>query len=378
MDFLNFGFNTVLYTNYVFLGLIAAMIAFIFLRRLFLYPIKYLEQERFDFYLKRVNGLLKKEEIKKNDVRRELATVSHYDKLALEAVLLKKLDELYVGPSIKNTLLARPQKKKLTFLFDESGLTDWRIEQLKSPRVWTRRRAADILGRSGTRRAIVPFIIGLRDGDEDVRLICAKGLGKLKARRSVPFLISVLDDCDPRKCPMLADILIDFGRFSIPPVIAALSTDNAQKLHWLLRALAEIEFPEGRSRSDDYIALKNRLVRLVRHRDESVRAHAAVCLGKLRQKEAYEHVCPLLKDKSPFVRARVTDALAEIRSEECVPPLIRLLGDPVWNVNFAATRALMEFGPGISPRLKARLKDGNAMRRKRCAEILEEFEWIMT
>ncbi|MBU0731928.1 HEAT repeat domain-containing protein [Patescibacteria group bacterium] len=377
MDFLNISFNTVLYTNYFFLGLIIAMIAFIFLRRLFIYPIKYLEEERYNIYEKRVNKLLKKTEIIRGDVHRELTTKSHYDRTALEAVLLKKIEELYVGPSLRSSLLALPQKNKLTFLFDESGISDWRIAQLKSPRVWTRRRAADILGKSGTRKTIVPFIISLRDKDEDVRLICAKGLGKLKARRSIPFLISVLKECTTERCAMIADILIDFGRFAITPIIDALQTEHEQTLFWLVRSLAEISFPEGRSLSDDYQLLISRLKDLTHHEDPNIRAYAIVCLSKMELKEVDQQVCPLINDKSAFVREKAAFAMGQLKTTHCEDALIKALGDKSWNVNFAARNALLNYGPKIEPKLKAHLKDRNEMRRKRCAEIIEEFDWIL-
>ena len=377
MDFLNLSFNTVLTTNYIFLGLVIAMIAFIFLRRLFIYPIKHLEEERYDIYLKKVNKLLKTKEIKSSDIKKQLITKSHYDKTALEEVLLKKIDELYVGPSIRNQILALPQKNKLTFIFDESGLSDWRINQLKSPKVWTRRRVADILGRAGTRKAIVPFMIALRDKDADVRFICAKGLGKLKARRSIPFMISILDECTKEQSPVIADILINFGQFSIPSIISALKSQNKQTLYWLLRSLSEIEFPEGRNESSDIKNLKKRLLELLKSPNNKIRAYTAVCLGKLRMPNTFKYLCPLLEDSSPFVREKAIKALGYIDKEKCVAPLIKALGDKIWNVNYVASKALINFGPKITPKLKAHLKDANIMRRKRCAEILEEFDWIL-
>ncbi len=68
------------------------------------------------------------------------------------------------------------------------------IEQLKSPSVEIRQRAALALGQSGNRLAVLPLMDALGDEDPGVRENAARALGKLEDPRAVPRLCGVLLD----------------------------------------------------------------------------------------------------------------------------------------------------------------------------------------
>jgi len=71
--------------------------------------------------------------------------------------------------------------------------------------------------------------------------------------------------------------------------------------------------------------------------ETSLRAHAVLALGKMRDTQARQRLIDLAKDKSPVVRANVGLALSEAQpSADFIMPLGRLVRDPeVWIVLYA-------------------------------------------
>jgi HEAT repeat protein len=215
------------------------------------------------------------------------------------------------------------------------------------------------------------LINALRDKDEDVRLIAAKGLGKLKAKQTIGFIISLFKDFPQEKCSIVANILIDFGEDAIPAISKALETPNLKTRFWLLRALAEIDIGSDKSKYKD---LEKKLDKLLFGSGTKVRAYSAICLAKIGSPDKSKIITSLLEDGSPVVRAEACRALGILGNPEAIDKLTKCLGDEDWKVNYAASRSLIKFGKQIKWELRKNLKSHQNMVYERCKELLEELE----
>lgn len=341
--------------NFVFLALIGFIILFIFLRRLILFPFQVWFKQRKKYYLNIVGKILAHfQEIDEN-IKIILRVNNWVDRLALEEVLVETIET------------ERDKKKILTWIYKEMGMVMQRVKQLRSRNVWKRRISADLLGKSLSYKAVSPLIAALSDKDEDVRLIAAKGLGKLKATETIDLIISLFNGFPPEKCSIVTNILIDFGEDAIPFISGALKTLNLKTCFWLLRALAEIEIGPDKSKYKD---LEEKLEKILLNSGEKIRAYCAICLAKFGQDAAAE----LLDDPSPFVRAASCRALGILGDKDAIDVLIKHLSDENWNVNYAASRALIKFGRQIKEKIRGNLTHPHDMVHMRCRELLEEMQ----
>ncbi|MFA5105135.1 MAG: hypothetical protein WC527_08175 [Candidatus Margulisiibacteriota bacterium] len=167
--------GTIILVNWVMLGIIVAIIFFIFLRRLLLFPIQIWQEKREKVYTRVLTDILKyTEKAARLTNKRFLCVRNTVDKIALEEILLKKM-----GTTHNEHL-----KQMLTKIYEDLGMVGWRVKQLKYMDSWSRKVAADSLGKSLSKLAIIPLTrISLRDRDEDVRFIATKSLGKLNYYR---------------------------------------------------------------------------------------------------------------------------------------------------------------------------------------------------
>ena len=67
------------------------------------------------------------------------------------------------------------------------------------------------------------------------------------------------------------------------------------------------------------------LIEDLKHKDSSVRRHAAEMLGIIGDKEAVDALILVLKDENRFVRQEAIAALGKIGGERLVEPLTRAL-----------------------------------------------------
>lgn len=347
--------------NYVLLLLIGMIILFIFLRRLALYPFLAWFERRKTYYLHSVEKILARSLENDEYVKKITRVKNLMDKSALEEVLIEALAA--VADKNKRRILIR--------IYEETGIAGWRIGQMKSFNVWKRRMAADLLGKSQSLRAETPLFLALRDKDEDVRLIAAKGLGKLKAKGAIDSVVDLFKDFPPEKCLIVANILIDFGEEAVPALSETLKTPNLKTCYWSLRALSEIDLvPDG----SKYRDLEEKLEKLLPEHGARIRAYSAICLAKIASWDMVGKIASLLEDHSPVVRAEACRALGILGNPEAIDRLMKCLNDNNWIVNYAASRALITFGGRIKRKLQENLKSSQDMIYKRSRELLEELE----
>lgn len=356
---MNMDINIIIIANYILLGLIAFIIIFIFSRRILFFPFQLWFFHRKEYYKDIAEYLIDENHDNSRLIKFLLNIKNPINKLALGEILLEKIDTLNGD-----------KKKFLIQLYEKSGIVDWRIRQLESVNTWKRRIAADILGKSYSRKAVTPLIISLRDKDEDVRLIAAKALGKLKVKGAIEYIISLFKDFPEEKCPIVADILIDYGEEAVPSITKALDSIDLKTRFWSVRALSEINIINEKF---NYKTLEEKLLELLEDEDDRVRAYGVVSLAKIGSQDKAGSILKLLKDRSEIVRSKAAIALGILRNSEAIEALIKSLSDRCWDVNYASSKALMEFSGQVEDRLKENLKNPKNIVRKRCKEILEEI-----
>jgi HEAT repeat protein len=199
----------------------------------------------------------------------------------------------------------------------------------------------------------------------------AKELGKWHDPRAVALLRPLLQDSGlwvridaaqalaQRNDPQVADALIQ----AVQTAPAASAEDAARLQQWALEALARwqdsrleeviaalLQHPAPQARRVTIRALQESemswsvpyLLRALANAEPSVRADAAIALGKRLPTEALEALVERIYDEDSYVRSRAAQALGRLGDARAVEPLIGALADPVHEVQVRTIYALAE------------------------------------
>ncbi|MBI3462968.1 MAG: HEAT repeat domain-containing protein [Planctomycetes bacterium] len=241
----------------------------------------------------------------------------------------------------------------------------------------------------------------LEEGDPVARKLAATALGRIgqEAKDAVPVLIRAIDDEDPRvraaavwallrigdrleaAIPGLVRRLADensstrweaakalakAGPSAIPPVVAAIANENAEKRKLVLEILGAIGMRDKAAVATIRNALKDDA--------EPVRAEAwHILLSTGTGDFDFDDVLSILHDRKYRVQALWLLPRCSPDAESAIPHLIRALEDDDWSVRHAATGALAEIGPqarAAVPLLVRALKDQSRDVRRNAATAL--------
>lgn len=268
-------------------------------------------------------------------------------------------------------LLRGSSLQAMTSTFVSSGLFEARVQDLGSRRAWTRRLAADALGRSGAKEAVKPLLLSLRDDDDDVRAIAAKGLGKLGAVSAIGYLVSLFRDIADRSCVSVADTLISFGPDAVPALLdAATASDSSERtLYWVLKCLESIGDPTGTLRGTHDVGQK--VAHAMSHDSDRVRAAATSALGRLGAASDIGLLRAASKDPVPEVRRQAAAASGRVAGVVAVPWLLEMFADPDFDVSYSASRALLSLGEGAVDAAQRLASTADGMAYKRALEVLD-------
>ena len=292
-------------------------------------------------------------------VFRQLATVQDF--AMREAILDRACEE---APPESISLLVRA--------YEDLGITERYKEELEqSPKWEDRASAAERLGRIGSPRAVpalLRVIRDIKDEDEDVRGAALRALGRIRDPRALPGLIEALGYPEASLPPRIAEIIVMFGKDSVPLLVAELrNLDSDVRRMWAAEILGWL--------GDQQAAIP--LIESLGDISPEVRAKAAGGLGKIRDVRAVERLLEmLLSDPIPFVRTRVAQALGVIGHPKVIDHLIHVLKDPEWWVRIRAIEALEEIGQSSSGALLVALEDDDEEVRHRAAMALERMGYV--
>jgi len=254
-------------------------------------------------------------------------------------------------------------------VYDELGLVDKYIDQLRSARKWRDRAfAAELLGRVGGAKAVpvlLETVVATRTEDLDVREVSLRALARIADPEAVEPLIRALATAEVWLAPRIADILTRHGEAVIEPLIAVLDDGSHQPARaWAANVLGEVRayraFPA--------------LVRLLSDPADEVRGKAATALGRLGDRRAVGYLLEhLLTDPTPFVRVRIAASLGQFGGPEVTDRLVHALGDQAWWVRMRSVEALEQIGAGAEGPLLVALDDPDSEIRTRAGVALERL-----
>lgn len=191
-----------------------------------------------------------------------------------------------------------------------------------------------------------------------------------------------------------ADELVEIGEAAVDPLIKTLNIGSGRVAENANLVLARI----GTQKTIDAVigALKNTKF------DYHVRAYAAMALGEIKSKDCVVPLIEALKtdshwwvrnfaagslgkigservidpligalnDENQYVRRAVFSVLGELKSDKAVLPLIGTFKDEDWQIRLQAPEILVEFGNKIEEPLLVALKDDNKWAKVGAANVL--------
>ncbi len=233
------------------------------------------------------------------------------------------------------------------------------IETLADEYPYVRRAAAEALGKMGE-QAVEPLLNAVKNESANVRVGALTALGLMRNPKAVRSSISLLPDKDvsvrDAAIRALGRINNPAGNVELMRLLGKESPELSTKAAYVLSDVGWTpEDPEARAAflitTNQWekvpelgeIAVKALIVALG-HDDESGRLKAVEALGKIRAREAVDHLMVCLKDPSMGVRAKAAWALGQCRDKRSVASLVIALHDPVENVRESACLALQAMG----------------------------------
>ncbi len=273
------------------------------------------------------------------------------DPKALEEVLLRMGDEGAEG-----------WKDKVIELYQISGFTEKRMEQLHSHLKSRRSEAARRLGRIGDERAVPELRELLQDPKEDVREAVLFALGRIGTQDALEAMLDALERGDRWSQEKVAEAVDEAGDESRQVLVGLLRDGNPSR-----RAFAA-EVMGGIGGEEEAVYLEEALG------DEKVdvRARAADSLGKMRHRRSRPALLEALGDPAWEVRAQAVKALGRIGDEKDTAEIVHALRDSEWWVRNNAAAALRDMGEAGEGPLAAALWDENRFARESAAQALEE------
>jgi HEAT repeat protein len=231
------------------------------------------------------------------------------------------------------------------------------LRNLAHPDASRRRAAAEALA-CGDERAVYPLIQAMRDAHPGVQDAAMQSLVSIGGEVTAWMVLPLLrDEAYLRNTAML--ILKEIGRAAVrhlPPLLKDKDDDVRKFAIELIADAGALELSAELSG------------RLTDDPNPNVRAAAGKALGSLGCREAVPLLVAALRDIE-WVRFSALEALAGLRAEEAVSPILALLSDPSPATRRAAIEALGAIGsPGAVDALVDHL--GNADRDERAVALM--------
>jgi HEAT repeat protein len=205
------------------------------------------------------------------------------------------------------------------------------LANLKSPNAKTRRKAAEELGKSRRREAVMPLAALVRDPEPKVRLEVVRALRDLRDQDAVPAMVTSLGDGDPtvrlEAVAGLVEMYADIERQT--PVGRFLDIFSDEYESALISPLVQVD-----------PAVHEGLGNVLMDEDEQIRREAAKGLGVLDGRSEMDRLRVALDDPAASVRAAAVTAVGKIGSAEDGEALIPLLADDSSDVRNRVLHAL--------------------------------------
>ena len=237
---------------------------------------------------------------------------------------------------LRNTM-AGPEIETLAGIIDRYGLVKQQAARLRSRFPLGRRlRAAVALAEMGDESSAPVLIEFLNDREPEVRIQCARGLGRMHHTPAIDAIIERFDEESPWVRSRFADTLVGFGAGAVWSLLAYIRVNH--------------DHDEG---------------------NEAV-IEAIRILGTIGERDVGPALSDLLDSfEDPELKIAAIDSLGYIGGPMAVAPLVGFLDADDWRIRNKAAHSLGEIGdPLADPALRTSLEDENWWVRRSSAAAL--------
>lgn len=230
-------------------------------------------------------------------------------------------------------------RETLVHALEERGVLDRARRRLRSRRPLRRAEAADVLGHAGLAAAVPDLAALLDDRWAEVRMVAARGLGRIRSTASAEALIAGTTQRRVVPADVVAMALVAIGSPAIEPLRRTLTAGAplarliACRVLGHLGALAAVEELEGTMATDP---------------DPDLRVAAAEALGRIGAPSAVAALAAAARAETPLaLRVAAVDALGRIGDPGSVDTLAALVEAGGFDLPHRSARALAAMGaPG--------------------------------
>lgn len=277
---------------------------------------------------------------------------------------IRKSDTETVGMVVDRLENYEPDiRSRVLQLLEQEGVVDSYINSLGGNDIEQKKVAARRLAIIGSPRAVMPLTEAIADKNEEVRLLAAGALKRIKDPVGIEPLIRALREPMKWLPARIAEVLVELGRTAVPALLAALDDPDPEFKGYIIEILGEI--------GDKSSVTK--LAEVLRGHNPAVRAKAAAALAAVGGSEAVQALLAVLTDNDKTVRSQAVLGLRRMGDLAAVPGLADAAGDPDRFVRANALDALGKFGETGLAALQQIAGDSGHPEKDRAAAILEKL-----
>lgn len=295
---------------------------------------------------------------------RHLATATHIDEIGPDVAD----DDAFLDAVIDlRNVLSGAEVETLSGIVDSLGLSDRQVAALRSRFPLGRRlRAAVSLAEMGDESTASVLIEHLADREPEIRIQCARGLGRMRHTVAIDAILERLSIEDSWVRVRFADTLVGFGARATWPLVAYirvnLGHDGNKGVIEAIRVLGAIG-------DRDVGPTLAGILRVAR--DPEVKIAAIESLGVVGGPLAVQPLEDAFGSSDWRLRAKSATALGEIGDPSVNPVLVNGLTDPEWWVRRNSAAALASL-PGGETLLIEAIRSDDGFARDAAAEALAD------
>jgi HEAT repeat protein len=228
-----------------------------------------------------------------------------------------------------------------------------------------RLRAAVALAELADETAAPTLMAHLADSEQEVRVQCARGLGRMRWRPAITAILDRFETETPWVRSRFADSLVDYGTEATWPLISYIRVNHrlaAPGVPSAVRTLGAI---------GDTEAVPSLLEVLEDSTDAEVQIALVETLGRIGGPMAFDPVEKAARSEDWRLRAKAATALATLGDDSVIPTLALGLEDENWWVRRNSAASLSHFPQGVEV-LYAALLSPDPFARDAASEALAE------
>lgn len=248
---------------------------------------------------------------------------------------VRKSDKETIGTVVDNLDKYEPAVRDgVVQLLEQEGIVVSYINCLRGNDIELKKVAARRLAFIGSPQAVMPLLEAVADKNEEVRLLAAGALKRIKDPAGIEPLIRALKEPMKWLPARIAEVLVELNRTAVPALLTALDDPDPEFKGYIIEIIGEI--------GDKGCIVK--LSEVLRGDSPAIKAKAAAALGSIGGSEAVQALQAALADVEPKVRSQAVLALRQIGDPVAVAGLTGAAGDSDRFVRINALEALGKFG----------------------------------